>query len=322
MFLGKEQRWIVDEEAKPVAVAPDHFLASFSGLAGICPVDRRWIKLGGSGGMPSSSPDAIYFAPFPRTMIYPGAIFVTEENILCRTQISMTKTSKSFGIQTSKTDLGSAVYGVDYKLTANTKVSLGPLGWKKCKETPAAIVEPLLDEYGEPHTLQILTVHSIATLKLPPPWGLVRGRFIDDAEFSRLKNTLEAQARRLAQPLASETGRSPGSSSTPPAAALAPPSKPELSPPANAPALQTQAQDPRNLEYLARLEELKTRGGISEKSYLKLKDEYWKRLEAPPAAPSPVEPFPAEPLTGKFCINCGASLPAHATFCNKCGTKQ
>jgi len=199
VFLGKEQRWITDEEAKPakpLAFAPDHFLASFLDLAGICPVDRRWIKLEGSGSMPRSSPDAISFMPFPRTDIYPGAIFVTEENLLCRTQISMTRTSKSFGIQTSKTALGSAVYGVDYKLTANTKVSLGPLGWKKCKETPAAIVEPLLDEYGEPHTLQILTVHSMATLKLPPPWGLVRGRFVDDAEFSRLKNTIEAQARK------------------------------------------------------------------------------------------------------------------------------
>jgi len=33
------------------------------------------------------------------------------------------------------------------------------------------------------------------------------------------------------------------------------------------------------------------------------------------AAPSPV-------TADEFCMNCGASLPAHATFCNKCGAKQ
>jgi hypothetical protein len=26
--------------------------------------------------------------------------------------------------------------------------------------------------------------------------------------------------------------------------------------------------------------------------------------------------------TGKFCLNCGTRLPAHATFCSKCGTRQ
>jgi hypothetical protein len=40
-----------------------------------------------------------------------------------------------------------------------------------------------------------------------------------------------------------------------------------------------------------------------------------------PAAPV-VLPPPPESAAGKFCINCGAHLPAHATFCNKCGTKQ
>jgi hypothetical protein len=49
---------------------------------------------------------------------------------------------------------------------------------------------------------------------------------------------------------------------------------------------------------------------------------------APPSASVPVvhagpvvSPPPA-PTTGKFCINCGAPLPAHAVFCNKCGSKQ
>ena len=40
-----------------------------------------------------------------------------------------------------------------------------------------------------------------------------------------------------------------------------------------------------------------------------------------PAAPV-VSPPPPESAPGKFCINCRAHLPAHATFCNRCGTKQ
>jgi len=36
--------------------------------------------------------------------------------------------------------------------------------------------------------------------------------------------------------------------------------------------------DTRYVEYLARLEELRTRGEISEQTYQKLKDEYWKRI--------------------------------------------
>jgi len=45
---------------------------------------------------------------------------------------------------------------------------------------------------------------------------------------------------------------------------------------------------------------------------------------APPVAPtlSPPAPSEARPAAGKFCISCGAPLPAHVTFCNKCGTKQ
>jgi hypothetical protein len=45
-----------------------------------------------------------------------------------------------------------------------------------------------------------------------------------------------------------------------------------------------------------------------------------------PAVPPPAAAMPSPPLAqapaGKFCINCGASLPEHATFCKKCGTKQ
>jgi hypothetical protein len=52
---------------------------------------------------------------------------------------------------------------------------------------------------------------------------------------------------------------------------------------------------------------------------------------APPRAPSvtqvapaaqAVSPAPSVQTAGKFCINCGARLPEHATFCNKCGSKQ
>jgi len=31
---------------------------------------------------------------------------------------------------------------------------------------------------------------------------------------------------------------------------------------------------------------------------------------------------PSQPTAGKFCMNCGAPLPSHATFCNKCDSKQ
>jgi len=34
-----------------------------------------------------------------------------------------------------------------------------------------------------------------------------------------------------------------------------------------------------------------------------------------------VEP-PSGPTLGRFCIDCGAPIPAHAVFCNKCGSKQ
>jgi hypothetical protein len=38
--------------------------------------------------------------------------------------------------------------------------------------------------------------------------------------------------------------------------------------------------DVRYVEYLAKLEELKTRGEISEETYGRLKDEYWKKFGA------------------------------------------
>ena len=43
-----------------------------------------------------------------------------------------------------------------------------------------------------------------------------------------------------------------------------------------------------------------------------------------PAPPTPQASIAAPPTVtaDKFCMNCGASLPAHATFCNKCGSKQ
>ena len=115
-------------------------------------------------------------------------------------------------------------------------------------------------------------------------------------------------------------GPSPTQTYKPPAAPLGPPSKPQQSAPANVPALQTQAQDTRYVEYLAKLEELKTRGEISGETYQRLKDDYWEKLEG--VAPSPLAPSGVEPTAGKFCMNCGASLPTHATFCNKCGSKQ
>jgi len=76
----------------------------------------------------------------------------------------------------------------------------------------------------------------------------------------------------------------------------------------------------RYVEYLAKLEELKARGGISAETYQRLKDDYWEKLAE--VAPSPLAPSGAEPTAGKFCMNCGASLPTHATFCNRCGSKQ
>ena len=40
------------------------------------------------------------------------------------------------------------------------------------------------------------------------------------------------------------------------------------------------------------------------------------------AQAGPVVSPPPAPTTGKFCINCGTPLPAHAIFCNKCGASQ
>jgi hypothetical protein len=38
-------------------------------------------------------------------------------------------------------------------------------------------------------------------------------------------------------------------------------------------------QENRYIRYVAKLEELRTRGDISEETYLKLKDEYWRKFE-------------------------------------------
>ena len=100
------------------------------------------------------------------------------------------------------------------------------------------------------------------------------------------------------------------------------PSKPQPAPPVSMPA-QGQTEDTRYVQYLAKLDELRNRGEISREIYQKLKDDYWSKLEgARLPASSPVQPPEAEPPVGKFCIDCAAPLPAHATFCNKCGTKQ
>ena len=40
------------------------------------------------------------------------------------------------------------------------------------------------------------------------------------------------------------------------------------------------------------------------------------------AASAATTPSPPQGPQGKFCMNCGASLPSHATYCNKCGSKQ
>jgi hypothetical protein len=45
------------------------------------------------------------------------------------------------------------------------------------------------------------------------------------------------------------------------------------------PASQSAASDWRYVEYLAKLEDLKSRGQISEETYLKLRKEYWEKLE-------------------------------------------
>jgi hypothetical protein len=94
--------------------------------------------------------------------------------------------------------------------------------------------------------------------------------------------------------------------------------RPYATPVGQAPEVVSLASPARHLDYLARLEELKIRGEVSEAIYVRLKDEYSKKFEgAAPIVSSPVQP-PAR----RFCINCGAPLPAHATFCNKCGSKQ
>jgi len=80
--------------------------------------------------------------------------------------------------------------------------------------------------------------------------------------------------------------------------------------------LHGQTQGERYVEYLRKLDELRTRGEVSEPTYLRLKDSYRTKLGVPRAVLGTERP--AE----KFCLNCGVSLPVHATFCNRCGMKQ
>jgi len=47
-----------------------------------------------------------------------------------------------------------------------------------------------------------------------------------------------------------------------------------------------------------------------------------KRKKTPSATAPVASSTPTVASEGKFCINCGAPLPARATFCNKCGSKQ
>ena len=56
------------------------------------------------------------------------------------------------------------------------------------------------------------------------------------------------------------------------------PSKPQPAPPVSMPA-QGQTEETRYVEHLAKLEELETRGEISEKTYLKLRREYLNKPE-------------------------------------------
>ena len=299
--------------------------------------------------MPSSLPpwDELW-QPFPHTEIYPGTIYITEGNVLCRSiQVSLTKTKKGL-LGTSATNLGSAIYGVDYRLTANTKVTLGPLGWKHSKETPAAIVEPLLYESGEPLTLQIPTVHSRSSLKIPPPSGLVRGRLMDDEEFSRLKNIIEAQTRKLARSPARAiehetdrpTGRSRSIMDKNPTNATP---KRESSfdqiirefelicPKCLTPnlVLDTKCRNcsaplPIPKGYTMKRidnEGTKVRCSVCG-DFFDERMERCPRCETIPVASSPPHHPRAKPTAGKFCMSCGASLRSSATFCIKCGSRQ
>jgi ribosomal protein L40E len=299
--------------------------------------------------MPSSLPpwDELW-QPFPHTEIYPGTIYITEENVLCRSiQVSLTKTKKGL-LGTSTTNLGSAIYGIDYRLTANTKVALGPLGWKHSKETPAAIVEPLLDESGEPHTLQILTVHSGSSLKIPPPFGLARGHLIDDEEFSRLKDVIEAQARRLtrspASPIEHETDVPTGSSRSimDKNSANASPKRDSsfdqifgefrsICPKCLRPnfVLDTKCRNcnaplPIPKGYtMKRIDSEGTKVRCSVCGYFfDERMERCPRCKTVPVASSPPHHPRAEATAGKFCMNCAAPLPQHAAFCSRCGSRQ
>jgi hypothetical protein len=123
--------------------------------------------------------------------VLPGMLFVAQNMILCRGgSISMTRTTRTFGIETSRRDLGSAFYGVDYKLTPNTQVTLAPLGWSRAPDAEALPVEPLEIE-GQPYALQILTTRSKLALVRLPIEGYVKGELLTDNGYLKLKATVD-----------------------------------------------------------------------------------------------------------------------------------
>jgi hypothetical protein len=73
-----------------------------------------------------------------------------------------------------------------------------------------------------------------------------------------------------------------------------------------------QISNARYVELLERLKEMKTHGKIAKEIYLKLKDEYWKKLgQGAPAL---------EPLC--CCISCGRHLMRESVYCEYCGARQ
>jgi hypothetical protein len=66
------------------------------------------------------------------------------------------------------------------------------------------------------------------------------------------------------------------------------------------------------VEYLAKLEELKAQGEVSEETYRKLKDDYRKKADQ--GAPR------LEPL--RRCISCGRQIMRESVYCEYCGAGQ
>ena len=80
--------------------------------------------------------------------------------------------------------------------------------------------------------------------------------------------------------------------------------------------------------FLARLEELKQRREISDRTYEKLRQEYWKKIEKHSdelkEGKSATEVAQTEPeeTAAVFCIHCGAQIRGNARFCHYCGRLQ